>query len=47
MAEIKLPRVKKCNKFDHIVHAVMMQLSLEKGPNEFGNEGEEEAIKEI
>ena len=45
--EIKLPKVKKCDKFIHIVHAVMMQLSLEKDLKEFRKEGEEAAIKEI
>ena len=47
MKKIKLPKVRKCDKFDHVVHSVMMQLSLEKGLKEFGKEGEKAIIKEM
>ena len=30
VTRIKLPKVKKCDNVDHIVHAVMLQLSLRK-----------------
>ena len=29
----KLPKIRKCDKFDNVVHSVMIQLSLEKGLN--------------
>ena len=47
VTKFKLPKVRKCEKFDHVVHSVMMQLSLKKGLKEFGKEGEEAAIKEM
>ena len=47
MTKVKLLKVKKCDKFDHVVHSVMMQLSLKKGLKEFGKEGQEAANKEI
>ena len=28
VTKVKLPRVRKCDKFDNIVHSAMMQLSL-------------------
>jgi len=39
VAKVKLPRVRKCDKFDNIVHSAMIQLSLEKGLKEFGKQG--------
>ena len=47
MTKIKLPKVRKCDKFDHVVHSVMIQPSPKKGLKEFGKEGEEAAIKEM
>ena len=44
---IKLPRVRKYDKIDHLVHAKMVQLFLEKGLKEFGKEGRKAIIKEI
>ena len=47
VTKVKLPEVRKCDKFDHVVHSVIMQLSLKKGLKEFGKEGEEADIKEM
>ena len=47
VTKIKLPKVKKCDKFDHVVHSFMTQLSLKRVLKEFGKECEEAAIKEM
>ena len=47
LKDIKVSQVRKCNKSDHMIHAAMMQLSLEKGLQQFGKEGEKAPIKEM
>ena len=47
LKSMKLPRIAKKNRFSHIVHTIMMQLSLKKGLQEWGTDGEDAAIKEM